>query len=76
MVATYRQGDPPSAISDGAKAAFYCVFELPIFIVVLLLFALNLPQEFGFGAGAPELVDDGTKPARGEQWAELESTRV
>ena len=77
MVALYRQIDPPSNSSDGGKAAFYCCYELPIFLVVLLMFGLNLPREFEFGAGAVAASDDHSKPVRtGEQWAELESARI
>ncbi|GAA5876007.1 hypothetical protein JCM1840_006244 [Sporobolomyces johnsonii] len=43
---------PPSPVSAGSKAVFYCLFSLPEFVVTLLYLGVNLEVEFDVREGA------------------------
>lgn len=70
MVAIYRQIDASSLNSDGSKTAFYCVWELPIFLIVLLLLTLHLPRMFLLGEVGEQR--RGEQEGAKDRWTELE----
>ncbi|GAA5888618.1 hypothetical protein JCM5296_001091 [Sporobolomyces johnsonii] len=43
---------PPSPVSAGSKAVFYCLFSLPELVVTLLYLGVNLEAEFDVREGA------------------------
>ncbi|GAA5949909.1 hypothetical protein JCM21900_005517 [Sporobolomyces salmonicolor] len=43
---------PPSSVSAGSKAAFYCLASLPEYVVTLLYLGVNLEAEFDLREGA------------------------